>query len=166
MRSIRIVAVGKIKQSAKYLETGIQLYQKRLSHFAKIEWVEVPEVPPSPTRTVTQVLEQEAQAILKHCEGWDNRVLLSERGRLLDSHAFSNWFLGGNPLNGGPHHEGWDPMIFIIGGAYGTSEKLVEKVSFSISLSPLTFPHQMVRLILVEQLYRAFTIANNEPYHK
>lgn len=166
MRNIRIIAVGKIKQSAQYLEAGIALYQKRLSHTFKIEWVEVPEDSPSPTRPLQQVLEREAQMILKHCNDADRIVLLSERGRLLNSEEFSQWLLGGNPLNGGRDQMDWNRMIWIIGGAYGTSEKLTEKASETISLSPLTFPHQMVRLLLMEQLYRACTILNNEPYHK
>lgn len=166
MRTIRIIAVGRIKQSAKYLETGIRLYEKRISRYARIEWIEVPEESPSPTRTLEQALDREAEQIMRHC-GWAKRVvLLSERGQCFDSHEFARWFLGGNPPDGGRDPEGWDRMIFIIGGANGTSEKLNRRATSILSLSPLTFPHQMVRLLFVEQLYRAFTIAHNEPYHK
>ncbi len=166
MRNLRIIAVGKIKQSAKYLMPGIELYQKRLSRVMKVEWIEVPEEAPSPTRSIAQILEREAESILKHCDWADRTVLLSERGKEMNSAEFAHWFLGGNPLDGGRSHADWDRMIFIIGGAFGTSEKLVERVSSVISLSQLTFPHQMVRLLLMEQLYRAVTIAQNEPYHK
>ncbi len=166
MRSLRIIAVGKIKQSAKYLIPGIELYQKRLARHVAIEWIEVPEEAPSATRPVEQTIEREADAILKHCDWAETVVLLSERGRLMNSEEFSTWWLGGNPLNGGPQLPTWDRMIMIIGGAFGTSQRLVERASATLSLSPLTYPHQMVRLILLEQLYRALTIAHNEPYHK
>jgi 23S rRNA (pseudouridine1915-N3)-methyltransferase len=166
MRNIRVIAVGRIKQSAKYLLPGIELYAKRISRYARVEWVEIPEVPPSPTLTVQQAMDREADAILKHCQGASVMVLLDEKGTLMNSVAFARWFLEGNPLDGGRSMGEWDRMIFIIGGANGTSEKLKEKATSIISLSPLTFPHQMVRLLLMEQLYRAFTIVNNEPYHK
>lgn len=168
MRTIRLVCVGKLKRSARYLEAGIDLYAQRLKRHFHIEWVEVPEIAPSPTKTVSQILEAEAQAVLKHCDPDDRLVVLSERGKKMDSPAFSNWLFGadGNPLSGGRWNTGSGRMIFIIGGAYGTSETLIEKADETLSLSPLTFPHQMVRLILMEQLYRAVTIQNNEPYHK
>lgn len=166
MRNIRIVAVGKIKQSAKYLETGIQLYQKRLSRDARIEWVEIPEEAPTPTRSVDQILEREADAILKQCDWAEIVVLLNERGRQLSSEEFASWLHLGNPLNGGRTPSPTDRIIFIIGGAHGTSERLRERASLVLSLSLMTFPHQMVRLFLMEQLYRTFTILHNEPYHK
>jgi 23S rRNA (pseudouridine1915-N3)-methyltransferase len=166
MRSIRMVTVGKIKQSSKYLEAGIALYQKRLGRYAKVDWIEVPEETPTPTRPVAQILDREAESLLKHCPAGEIIVLLNERGNRFNSTDFAVWLFGGNPLNGGRPQEPSDPIIFIIGGAFGTSEKLVERASQVISLSPMTFPHQMTRLILIEQLYRAYTIAYNEPYHK
>lgn len=166
MRQIQIVTVGKIKGAARYLETGIREYEKRLSRHCAIAWTEIPEESPTPTRTVDQIRDREAEGILKHCAGADRIVLLSERGRLMDSPAFSQWLLGGNPLDGGRTPEMWNRMIIIIGGAYGTSPRLADMATDVVSLSPLTFPHQMVRLVLLEQLYRAWTIHRNEPYHK
>jgi 23S rRNA (pseudouridine1915-N3)-methyltransferase len=166
MRSVRIIAVGRIKQSAKYLVEGIELYQKRLSRHIDIQWIEVPDEAPTSTRPVEQVREREAEAILKQCGPDDHVILLNERGKHMNSETFAEWLFNGNPPNGGRPQLGGDRMIFIIGGAFGTSEKLEERASETISLSQLTFPHQMVRLILIEQLYRAFTIAHHEPYHK
>ncbi len=166
MRHIRIVAVGKIKQSAKYLETGIQLYQKRIERYAHLDWVELPEESPTPTRPVEHILEREAEQILKQCRWAETSILLSERGKQFTSEGFADFLQNGNPLNGGRESQGSNRIIFIIGGAYGTSTQLNPQVTQVISLSSMTFPHQMVRLLLVEQLYRAFTIANNEPYHK
>jgi 23S rRNA (pseudouridine1915-N3)-methyltransferase len=160
------VAVGKIKQSARYLELGIRLYQERLARDVKIEWVELPEETPTATCPVEQVREREADAILKHMAGADAVILLNERGKRMNSEAFAAWIFGGNPLDGGRALSGWNRIIFIIGGAHGTSERLEERATLVMSLSDLTFPHQMVRLLLMEQLYRAATIARNEPYHK
>lgn len=166
MRTIRIIAVGRIKQAAKYLEEGIRLYEKRLSRHVNIEWVEVPEEAPTPTRTVEQVMLREAEAILKYCTDDAVIVLLHEKGRQFSSVEFSQWLFQGNPPVGGRALPASDRMIFIIGGAYGTAPQVREKAGFTLSLSTLTFPHQMVRLILMEQLYRAYTIALGEPYHK
>ena len=167
MPRIRIIAVGKIKQSAKYLETGLAHYQKRVAHQLKIEWVEVPEQSPTATCPLEQTLEREADAILKHCQGHTGPIiLLSERGRQYSSEEFSRWLFDGNPLNGGRSAPGPDSMIFIIGGAYGTASKLEVHATQVMSLSLMTFPHQMVRLLLMEQLYRATAIAANAPYHK
>lgn len=166
MRNIRIVAVGKIKQSAKYLQEGIALYQKRLNPTCRVEWVELPEENASTAMPAAVVLEKETEAILKHCTMADRIVLLDEKGVLLNSQEFAAWLFNGNPLDGGRGQAEWTRMIFIIGGANGTSETLKKAATDVISLSPLTFPHQMVRLILIEQLYRAVTIHQNHPYHK
>jgi len=168
MITFRFVTVGKIKKSARYLEEGINLYEKRLRHYVDLEWVEIQEESPSATRTVNQILDKEAQSILNKCERKDTVVVLNEKGALFDSKEFSQWLVDGlvNHLSGGRDQSGSGRIIIIIGGAYGTSQRLVSEADKVISLSKLTFPHQMVRLILLEQLYRAFTISNGEPYHK
>jgi 23S rRNA (pseudouridine1915-N3)-methyltransferase len=166
MRQLKIVCIGKIKQSAKYLEPGIALYQKRLSRDLNVSWVELPEIAPSPTRPVEQILEKEAESILKHWNpDWVN-VLLSERGKLMTSEEFTQWFFATNPPVGGRPKEASTPIMVVVGGAYGTAERFHKMADSVISLSPLTFPHQMVRLLLMEALYRAHTIQRNEPYHK
>ena len=108
----------------------------------------------------------EGERILKHLTP-DHAVViaLSEHGKLHDSVGFATLLLGNQP-NGGIAEGGSTPIIFIVGGASGLSQEVLNRSRAVLSLSPMTFPHQMVRLILVEQLYRAFKIHRNEPYHK
>ncbi len=167
MRTIRIITVGKIKQAFRFLSEGIALYEQRLSRHFKVEWIEVPEATGSTREPVEAILSREADLILKHCWPDVPLIVLGESGQLMDSLHFSTWLLDhGNPLNGGRGVGDWTRIIFIIGGAYGTSGRLVEKAHTVLSLSRLTFPHQLVRLIFMEQLYRAVTLYHNEPYHK
>jgi len=171
VRNIKIIAIGKIKQTAKYLEPGIALYQKRIERHTPLQWVELPEEVPTATVPVEKIKAREAEAILKHCTDAERIVLLSERGKYHNSEAFARWLFYGHPqseypLNGGPGPTRSERIIFIIGGAFGTADALAQRATDQIALSALTFPHQMVRLILVEQLYRAFTLLNGEPYHK
>ena len=118
------------------------------------------------SRTVDQVKAAEGERILKHLTP-DHAVViaLSEHGKLQDSVGFATLLLGNQP-NGGIAEGGSTPIIFIVGGASGLSQEVLNRSRAVLSLSPMTFPHQMVRLILVEQLYRAFKIHRNEPYHK
>lgn len=166
MHTVRIITVGRIKKSAKYLEDGIQVYEKRMASSLRIEWVEIPEETATSTRTLQQVLEREAEMILKQCGINAPIVVLSEHGSLINSQKFADWLFNGNPLDGGRDLGDWNRIIFIIGGANGTSPKLNKRADHVISLSLLTFPHQVVRLLLVEQIYRALSIHCNEPYHK
>jgi 23S rRNA (pseudouridine1915-N3)-methyltransferase len=166
VRNIKIICVGKIKQQAKYLEAGIALYTERLSHQFKIEWVEVAEASKENGLSVEQIKNKEAALISRQIEAGCPLLILSEGGRLMNSEDFSAWFFGGNPLLGGPPLPPWNRIIIIVGGAYGLAKPLLTQTPFVLSLSRMTFPHQMVRLILIEQLYRALSLYQNDPYHK
>lgn len=163
---IKIVAVGRIKGASVYLQTGIDEYAKRLAPYARLEVVDVADEPGTASRTAEQVLQAEGERILKYLQPAHAAVVaLSEHGKQYDSPGFSQFLLGNQP-NGGIADGGSTPIIFVVGGASGLSREVVESSQAVVSLSPMTFPHQMVRLILLEQLYRAFKIQRGEPYHK
>jgi 23S rRNA (pseudouridine1915-N3)-methyltransferase len=168
---ITLLTLGKLKRDSGYLATGIDEYIKRIRPFAQVEVVELPDEAITPTRTRDQVLAVEEQRILSVVDRGGYVIALSERGKHYDSETFADeWAkrlgLIGNPLNGGTTASGGTPIIFIVGGALGLSQTVLERADWVFSLSPMTFPHLMVRLILLEQVYRAFKILHNEPYHK
>jgi 23S rRNA (pseudouridine1915-N3)-methyltransferase len=168
MRQLRIICVGKIKQAHRYLVQGIAEYEKRLSPVFKIDWIEVPEKPPfdeSPA-ALDHLKEEEAKQIERFLLPRATVLLLSERGETPDSKAFSMMLFSDSPPSGGPEVSGSGPIIVIIGGAFGTAPRLTDMAHRVIALSRLTFPHQLVRLILLEQCYRAWMIHQNKPYHK
>ena len=143
------------KTTDKYLIEGIELYLKRLKHYLPVE---VTIIPPSPqNEAIKGVLEEGAQ-MLARIKLRDFVVLMDENGSMLSSIELSSkmqkWML-----------EGYNKLIFITGGAYGLSEPLRKRANYTLSASKFTFTHQMIRLILVEQLYRAMTIIKNESYH-
>jgi 23S rRNA (pseudouridine1915-N3)-methyltransferase len=148
---IRIIAVGK-KHEAWVME-GIERYQKRLKRPFDAEWVLLPHSP-ADGQTARQ---DESERILARIKNEEYVVLLDERGKLVDSPALSQLLLA--PL------EMSKPVTLVIGGAYGVNETLQARADFIWSLSPLVFPHQLVRLMLIEQLYRAQEIAQGKPYH-
>ena len=170
MRDITIICVGKLKQAHKYIQHGLSEYDSRLKNQFKIKWVEVKDYAPSDTREVEWVFEQEANEISKYLHPNAYTILLSERGDQLDSEQFAHFLfsedIGLNPPHRGGGPQANQPIIFIIGGAFGTAPKLLAESNRVISLSKLTFAHPLVRLILAEQLYRSWMIAQNRPYHK
>lgn len=149
--SIRIIAVGKKHES--WVVDGILRYQKRLKKPFDVEWVLLPHS----SAEGLQAREDESGRILARLSSHEYVVLLDEKGKLLDSPALSKSLL--MPL------ESAQGLTIIIGGAYGVDARLYERANLVWSLSPLVFPHQLVRLILTEQLYRAQEIANGGPYH-
>lgn len=157
---ITIAAVGKIKE--RYLKDGISEYVKRLSRFAEVELVEVEDehAPESlSTAQEAQVKQKEAERLLKKVKDGSYIVLLDLAGEQINSEAFSakieNIMLSGN-----------SHITFIIGGSLGLDQSLIDAADYRICLSKMTFPHQLARLILLEQIYRAFKIMKNETYHK
>jgi 23S rRNA (pseudouridine1915-N3)-methyltransferase len=142
------------KTDHKYLIEGIQLYSKRIQHFIPFNVLEV-NVVKSKSIRITE--KAEASQLLKHLNPEDFLILLDEKGKEYTSHEFSDqlqkFFQLSTPR-----------LIFLIGGAYGFDESLYKRANHKIALSKLTFPHDMCRLIFLEQLYRALTIANNHPY--
>jgi 23S rRNA (pseudouridine1915-N3)-methyltransferase len=148
---IRILAVGKKHES--WVAEGIERYQKRLKRPFDVSWVLLPHS----SREGNAAREEESGRILSGIKDDEYVILLDERGSSIDSPALSQLLLAPLELS--------KKITIIIGGAYGVTAKVHERADFVWSLSPLVFPHQLVRLVLVEQLYRAEEIAAGGPYH-
>ena len=145
------------KTTAGYLETGIGLYLKRLEHYVPFEVVTLPDIKRAHL-TDEQQKVLEGEALLQRLQPGDRVVLLDEKGKTFTSEAFARQL--GNWMTAGVRR-----LAFVIGGPYGFSEPVYRRADHLMSLSAMTFSHQMVRLIFAEQLYRAFTILRGEPYH-
>ena len=157
---IKVIAVGKIKEN--YLKEGINEYLIRLSPYAKTEIVEVADskVKDNPNQSdIDKVINEEGEKILSKIKSNDYVINLDLNKKEFDSVEFSK-FIEQKMVESG------SSLTFVIGGSYGLSNKVKERANYSISLSKMTFLHQMTRLILLEQIYRAFKILNNETYHK
>ena len=166
---IQIIAVGRMKTGFSYLGPGIEDYLKRLKAYASVTMVEVPDEPILPSKTPQQIMEKEAQRILPYMAKANYAIALSERGDELTSEKFCAALfdrLGGDPSNGGIPATDSGPIIFIVGGPLGLHSSVLNQCQWTVALSRMTFPHPMVRLVLLEQLYRAFKIRRGEPYHK
>ncbi len=153
---IVFLVIGKTDES--YLDTGILKYIKRLEHYVPFEMKIIPDIKNRKTLTEEQQKKAEGELILSNINVGDDLVLLDENGKTFSSVAFSQWIE--KQMNIGSKR-----MVFVVGGPYGFSKEVYAKAKFKISLSEMTFSHQMIRLIFVEQLYRAFTITKGEPYH-
>lgn len=151
---MKILCVGKTKQS--FIEAGIKEYEKRLRLFNPVQWQILPDVKLSKSNTVSQVKSQEAEIILKALSPRDVVVVLDERGRQFGSVDFAKK-LEKLQVKG--------PLVFIIGGVYGLDASLRNRADLVLGFSQFTFTHQMIRLLLVEQLYRAYTILQGKTYH-
>lgn len=154
---IELIVVG--KTTGSWLESGIREYTERLTHYTRFTLSVIPEPKNARSLREEQIKRTEGELILGRTAPSDWVVLLDEQGRQpAGSVALADWLQG--LLNRGTRK-----VIFVIGGAYGFSPEVYARANEKLSLSALTFSHQMVRLIFVEQLYRAFTILNGEPYH-
>ena len=157
---IKIVTVGKLKE--KYLKDGIAEYSKRLSRFANLEMIELADekTPDRASDSENQkILELEGTRILSKIGDRDFVIVLAIEGKTLSSEEFSKQ-LEQAPING------FSTLTFVIGGSLGLSPQVKKRADLSISFGRLTLPHQLMRLVLVEQIYRAFTIQQGSPYHK
>lgn len=157
---IKIISVGKLKE--KYLVDGIKEYTKRISAYADIEMIEViDERIPDKASLAEEVIvkSKEGRKILDRVKQDDYMILLDVSGKEIDSVAFSK-HIEECMINGK------SSIVFVIGGSLGHGEEILTRANFRLSFSPMTFPHQLMRLILVEQVYRAFKIIKNETYHK
>ena len=152
---IKIIAVGKSKE--KYWCSAEAEYFKRLSPYAKVEVTELKEEPFRDKDDPSDIKRKEAEKIKKHLNEKDILIALHERGMELDSIGLSDFLE--------KHTQQGQHLTFIIGGPLGLDESLLEHIPYQLSLSKLTFPHQMVRVILAEQLYRAVTIMKGKQYH-
>lgn len=158
--NIKIITVGKLKE--KYLVQGINEYTKRLSKYAKVEIIEVPDekAPEKLSQAeMLQVKDKEGQRILAKIKDQDYVLALAIDGNQPSSEAFAQQIdqLG---------IQGNSQLAFVIGGSLGLSEEVLNRSNAKISFGKMTYPHQLMRLILVEQIYRAFRINKGEPYHK
>lgn len=157
---ISVICVGKIKE--KYFTLGIEEYSKRLGRYCKLDIVELPdEKTPdnaSPAEEL-QIKKKEGERILKNVKEGAYVIALAIEGTMLTSEALSEKMesLG---VNGDSH------IVFIIGGSLGLGEEVLKRADYKLSFSKMTFPHQMMRMILLEQIYRGYRIMKGEPYHK
>ncbi|HVV55060.1 MAG TPA: 23S rRNA (pseudouridine(1915)-N(3))-methyltransferase RlmH [Mucilaginibacter sp.] len=153
---ITLILVGKTDES--YLREGIEKYLKRLKHYIRVEITEIPELKNTKALTTDQQKAGEAELILKKLQPSDYVTLLDERGRQLTSQQFAGYLEKKMSASIGN-------LVFIVGGPYGFAPEVHERANDKLSLSAMTFSHQMVRLFFAGQLYRAFTIIKSEPYH-
>ena len=154
--TIKLLAIG--KTDSKALQMLISEYENRLRHYVRFELETIPDIKNVKNLSEVQQKEKEGELILKKLVPTDILVLLDENGKQLSSVDFSKYLQ--KKMNAGIKQ-----LVFIIGGPYGLSDAVYEKSQGKIGLSKMTFSHQMVRLFVVEQIYRAFTILKNEPYH-
>lgn len=157
---IKVVTVGKLKE--KYLKDGIAEYSKRISRFAKFEMIELSDekTPDKASESENQkILEIEGQRILSKIADRDFVIVLAIEGKTFFSEEFSKQLEE-------TYIKGFSTLTFIIGGSLGLSSSVKNRANLSVSFGRLTLPHQLMRLVLVEQIYRAFTIQQGFPYHK
>jgi 23S rRNA (pseudouridine1915-N3)-methyltransferase len=152
---IRLIALGKTSDS--WAKEAIGVFEKRLKHYCTFEITELP-AGGNAGRTAEQIKESEGSLLLSKLGPADRLVLLDENGKSLTSVGFSDW-IQQQQLSGVKN------LVFVIGGPYGFSDAVYKAAAAKLSLSPMTFTHQMVRLFFTEQLYRAFTILKGEKYH-
>lgn len=154
--NIKLIVIGRTVES--YLQTGMDEYCKRLSRYARYEVETIPDLKNAKSLTESQIKEAEGKLILDRLTATDTVMLLDERGEQLTSLKFAD-HINDSALKSVKN------LVFVIGGAYGFSDAVYQRTTNKISLSKMTFSHQMVRLIFTEQLYRAYAIINNLPYH-
>jgi 23S rRNA (pseudouridine1915-N3)-methyltransferase len=153
---IRLLLIG--KTDTEYMKMGIEEYEKRIKHYISYESIVIPGIKNAGGYSAAEIRNREEEQLIKFISTADYLVLLDEKGRELSSLEFSGFLRK-------RFSSGKKSLVFIVGGAFGVSEKIKKKVDFILSLSQMTFSHQMVRLFFLEQLYRGLTILNNESYH-
>jgi len=153
---ITFLTVGKTEDT--YLRDGIEKYVKRLKHYIKLEIVDLPELKNTKALSPEQQKSREAEMILKKLSPLDHVTLLDENGAEYTSKEFAG-YIDRRAI------AGTNNLVFIVGGPYGFDRQVYDRANDKLSLSQMTFSHQMVRLFFIEQLYRAFTIIKGEPYH-
>ncbi len=158
--NITLISVGKLKE--KYLKLGINEYSKRLSRYSKLKIIEVPDekAPENLSSAEEEIVKnKEGEGILKHVKDGAYVIALDLKGKMLSSEELAdkleNLGVTGN-----------SNIILIIGGSLGLSDKVLKRADYKLCFSKMTFPHQLMKLILLEQIYRGFRIMKGEPYHK
>ena len=153
---IKLIVVG--KTNAKYLLEGENEYESRLKHYTKYEEIIIPDVKQSGKLSEIELKKKEGQLILAKLENSDHVILLDDKGRSYSSIELANFLQ--QKMN-----SGLKSLVFVVGGAFGFSDQVYQRANSKLSLSKMTFSHQMVRLIFKEQLYRGFSILRGEKYH-
>ena len=155
---MKIVLLTIGKTSEKYLIEGISQYQKRLKHYTQFEMLEIPNLKKAQNFSNAELMKKEGELILKQLQNSDHLVLLDDKGKDFTSPKFAqklqSWMLSGKKR-----------LVFVVGGAYGFSEDLYDRGNEKLSLSKMTFLHEMTRLFFLEQIYRAFMISTGRKYH-
>ncbi len=146
------------KTSEAYLRSGEEIYRKRLQHYLPIDFTVLPDIRGGGKLPASRLKEAEGEQLLRHCDARDRLLLLDEGGKMFSSTGFSDYLQ--RQLQR-PERR----LIFAIGGAFGFSQTVYDRADGKLSLSKMTFSHQMIRLFFLEQLYRAMTILRNEKYH-
>lgn len=154
---MKIVLCSIGRTQTPYLKEGILIYLDRLKHYGKVEWIELPDISQKGLAK-EQLKQKEGELILRQLRSEDELYLLDESGKTYTSRAFSAWLQ--KRMNAGSKS-----IVFQIGGAFGFSDEVYQRAQGKISFSAMTFSHEMIRLLLVEQLYRGFTILRGESYH-
>ncbi len=153
---VTLLCIG--KTGRKFLEEGEQEYLKRLRHYLSFQVQIIPDIKQAKNLSESQIKQKEGELILEKIGTTDTLILLDERGKEFGSVEFAEYLQ--DQFNRGGKH-----LYFVVGGPYGFSDAVYERASGKISLSRMTFSHQMIRLFFIEQVYRAMTILRNEPYH-
>lgn len=154
--NIKLIAIGKTDDNR--LVQLIDVYQKRMQHYIKFDFEVIPDLKNTKNLSEDQQKNKEGELILKQLQNSDHLILLDENGKTFSSVAFSEFLQ--KKMN-----SGIKTLVFVIGGPYGFSKDVYNRAMGKVSLSSMTFSHQMIRLFFTEQLYRGFTILKNEPYH-
>ena len=154
---MRITLIESGKTRDPFIKEGIELFRKRVVRYVPFKIETIPDLKNTRSMTMKEVQEQEGILLLKRIKPTDHMILLDERGKEFNSISFAEHI---NSLEGRVNQ-----LLFVIGGPYGFSESVYKRADARLSLSKLTFSHQLVRLLFMEQLYRAFTILKGEPYH-
>ena len=152
---ITLIESGKTRDS--FIREGVELFRKRVAHYVPFNIETLPDLKNTRSMTMKEVQEKEGEMLLKRLKPGDFMILLDERGMEHNSISFAEYL---NGLEGRVNQ-----LLFVIGGPYGFCNEVYERADARISLSKLTFSHQLVRVIFMEQLYRAYTILKGEPYH-
>jgi 23S rRNA (pseudouridine1915-N3)-methyltransferase len=153
---VTLILNGKTEDD--YLQKGVTIFEQRLKHYLPFESIVIPALKNTKALSIEQQKQKEAELVLKWIQPVDRLILLDENGKEYTSTGFSTFIQ--QQMNSGIKN-----LVFVVGGPYGFSEELYKRATAKLSLSKMTFSHQMVRLFFVEQLYRAMTILKNEPYH-
>lgn len=153
---IKLLCVG--KSSKSFLQEGENEYLKRLQKYISVEKIELPDLKNAQHLSEEQIKEKEGSMLLEKIQQHDVVILLDEKGKSFTSKEFSI-YLQQHFLSGNKH------LVFVVGGPYGFSAALYKRANDQLSLSKMTFSHQMIRLFFIEQVYRAMSILNNSPYH-